>query len=70
MDLFEILLVDPKTLKPAHTGNVGVFYNGELIETYSCTVCLQNVKVIESMLDTAFELGKDFRSKEIKKLLG
>ena len=69
MASIKLKLVSPTTMEEAIEGDLGVFIDGILEETYNIHSIPENYRLIENMLSCTFENGKRERSKEISKIL-
>ncbi len=60
------------TAEHAHDNvdDLGLYMDGALLATWRPNPALEKTCIIETMLDMAFEQGKESRSREIRKLIG
>lgn len=65
----KLKLVD-ENFQISKSGSLALFINGSCEVTYHRKSIPEDARLIENMLSTAFEEGKQERSAEIKKLIG
>lgn len=65
----KIILTDPESFEESEKGDLAFKIDGYVQNTYHVHELPKDKRVLEKMLEEAYELGKKARSKEILKML-